>query len=127
MTRRTQQKQAIWAAFETATQPLSVHEVRTIASRQVKHLSLATVYRTIGSLLKEGSLSAIEVPGNADRYRLAGANECDHFRCDHCGCIYEIAPCPLAATPSLPAGFRNDRHQVFFFGVCFRCCESDAQ
>ena len=124
MTRRTQQKDAIWAAFQTANRPLSVHEVLKLASKQIKDLSIATVYRNVGKLVENGLLSAIEIPGETHRYSIATTKNSDHFKCDYCGRIYKIEACLLTTKPRLPQGFRGERHQVFFFGACSRCCKN---
>ena len=121
MVRRTKQKHAIQAAFEGTDRPLSIPEVHAIASAQVSQLSIATVYRNIRLLLKEQYLCRVGMPGHTDRYVIAGRMHHDHFKCDHCGRLYELERCLLGLQPALPGGFTLDRHQIFFYGCCSTC------
>jgi Fe2+ or Zn2+ uptake regulation protein len=52
--RNTRQKQAIREAFERAGRPLSTEEVHGEATRASRGLGMATVYRSIRSLLDDG-------------------------------------------------------------------------
>ena len=53
MERDTRQRQAIRAALERADRPLSPKEVLSASRRRVRSLGIATVYRTLNSLLEE--------------------------------------------------------------------------
>ena len=81
-TRNTQQKEAIRLAFEKADRPLSPDEVLAIAINKVQQLSIATVYRNIGSMVEDGMLAIVEIPGQPSRYEIAGKAHHHHFQCD---------------------------------------------
>ena len=51
--RKTRQKEAIRTAFLTADRPLSPEETLAYAQQQVDGISIATVYRNIGSLVED--------------------------------------------------------------------------
>ena len=60
MPRRTRQRDAIRHTFERVNRPIGPHECLQLARREVSALGIATVYRAIKSLLKEGWLRAVD-------------------------------------------------------------------
>jgi Fur family ferric uptake transcriptional regulator len=119
--RNTRQKAAIREAFLRADRPLSPEEVLTTAQTEVEGLSIATVYRNIGSLLERDWLTTVSMPGEALRYEVAGKAHHHHFRCNGCGKVFELQGCDLSAHPKLPRGFRVTGHEFFLFGRCADC------
>ncbi len=119
--RNTRQKSAIRAAFLRADRPLSPEETLSFAQDEVDGISLATVYRNIGSLVKEKWLLPIELPGNSTRYEVAGKAHHHHFHCDGCGKVFELQGCDIEVKPRLPRGFRVTGHEFFLFGTCAEC------
>jgi Fur family ferric uptake transcriptional regulator len=119
--RNTRQKSAIREAFLRADRPLSPEEVLSAAQSEVEGLSIATVYRNIGSLLEGDWLTAVSMPGETLRYEVAGKAHHHHFRCDGCGKVFELQGCDLSVKPKLPRGFRVTGHEFFLFGHCADC------
>ena len=119
--RKTRQKDAIRAAFEAADRPLSHDEVMEMAKVSVEGISIATVYRNVGSLLEEKWLAAVEIPGSTTRYEVAGKAHHHHFKCNMCGKLYELAGCDVQVKPKLPRGFRATGHEFFLYGLCAGC------
>ena len=121
VTRQTRQKQALRDAFVEADRPLSPDEALQIAKQQVPGMSIATVYRNIGTLVEEHWLATVDLPGAAARYEVAGKEHHHHFRCNDCEKVYELAGCELPIKPSLPRGFRITGHEFFLYGTCADC------
>jgi Fur family ferric uptake transcriptional regulator len=119
--RKTKQKQAIRDSFVVADRPLSPDEVLALAKQQVDGMSIATVYRNIGSLVEDGWLASVELPGTAARYEVAGKKHHHHFQCKECEKVYELSGCDIAVKPNLPKGFRLTGHDFFLYGVCSAC------
>lgn len=119
--RNTKQKDAIRAAFLGADRPLSPEETLQLAQASVSGLSIATVYRNVGTLVEEGWLTPIELPGEARRYEVAGKEHHHHFRCDRCGKVFELEGCAVQLKPKLPRGFRVSGHEFFLYGSCADC------
>jgi Fur family ferric uptake transcriptional regulator len=84
-------------------------------------MGIATVYRTIKRLLDESWLAAVELPGEAPRYEIAGKPHHHHFRCNACNRVFDLVGCPNAFESILPAGFRLEGHELFLFGRCQEC------
>jgi Fur family transcriptional regulator, ferric uptake regulator len=120
-TRNTRQKEAIRAAFLAADRPLSPDEALGLAQKQVKALSIATVYRNINMLVEEAWLARVEVPGDSTRYEVAGKEHHHHFRCNSCGALHELEGCAMTAKPRLPKGFKYGGHELFVYGLCASC------
>ena len=119
--RQTKQKQAIRDSFTAADRPLSPEEVLTLSKSNVPGLSIATIYRNIGSLVDEGWLTAVALPGAPARYEIAGKQHHHHFQCRDCERVFELSGCDFAVKPELPKGFRMTGHEFFLYGVCADC------
>jgi len=119
--RNTKQKEAIRAAFLAADRPLSHDETLDLAQQRVDGLSIATVYRNINLLVEEKWLTPVEVPGATARYEVSGKDHHHHFRCNHCGKLFELTGCAIELKSQLPQGFRITGHEFYLFGVCDRC------
>jgi Fur family ferric uptake transcriptional regulator len=119
--RKTRQRAAIKAAFESIDRPLSASEVLDSASSQVEGIGIATVYRAIRALLDEGWLSAVELPGEPPRYEVAGKAHHHHFRCNDCGRVFEVHSCLADMQRIAPAGFLVTGHDLILFGCCPDC------
>ena len=119
--RQTRQKQAIRDAFTQADRPLSPEEVLALARKDVSAMSIATIYRNIGSLVEEQWLTVVALPGAAPRYEVAGKQHHHHFQCNDCEKVYELSGCEFAIKPQLPKGFRVTGHEFFLYGICADC------
>lgn len=119
--RKTRQKDAIRAAFINADRPLSPDETLSYAQKEVEGISIATVYRNIGSLVEDKWLTPVEIPGESTRYEVAGKEHHHHFHCNECGKVFEMQGCGAPAKPKLPRGFRVTGHEFFLYGICAEC------
>ncbi len=124
--RNTRQKQAIREAFERAGRPLSTEEVHGEATRASRGLGMATVYRSIRSLLDDGWLSVVEVPGRSPLYEVAGKGHHHHFSCTACDRVYELEGC-ASVSAKLPRGFKASGHELTFYGTCSACSAKGAR
>lgn len=120
-TRNTKQKSAIREVFELAGRPLGPQEVLEMATPKIKGLGIATVYRSIKTLLEEGWLTAVDLPGAPSRYEVAGKDHHHHFHCNDCGKVFELHGCLINPKPHLPAGFTATSHEVVLYGFCDVC------
>jgi Fur family ferric uptake transcriptional regulator len=119
--RNTKQRSAIKDVFTTCRRPLSMREIHQCARKKVPRLGIATVYRSVNTLLDAGWLIRIDVPGNPVYYERAGQDHHHHFLCRSCHKIFNLPGCMLSDGPDIPKGFILENHDVILYGVCSAC------
>lgn len=128
MTRATIQRRAILDALREAAGPLTPREVHDAAKRARPTLGMATVYRNLARLEREGDVIAVHLPDDATRYEPAGRGHHHHFRCRLCGGVFELAAdCPVQVLEgvTLPGGYTVEDHALTLYGVCPTCRDGD--
>ncbi|TWG87545.1 Fur family ferric uptake transcriptional regulator [Cupriavidus gilardii J11] len=127
MERMTRQREAVLNALREAARPLSPAEILAAAQRAVPTLGLATVYRNIRALVKEGGLIAVPLPGQADRYEaVARPDEVVHkhyFQCLLCDRVFPLEGCPGHLDEITPPGFEVEQHELTLRGRCGDCAK----
>ena len=126
MKRNTQQRTAIVDVFEAATHPLSPHDVLDRARKQQTGLGIATVYRTIRTLLDENRIVPVEVTGKPPLYERANLDHHHHFHCEACDEVMSLGGCSLSPSYRLPKGFSAVSHEILFTGTCAACSRQGA-
>ncbi len=121
LSRNTKQKEAIREAIIAADRPLSPEEILEGAQQRVKSVSIATVYRNVGALVRDKWLLTVELPGMPPRYEVAGKAHHHHFHCNDCGKVFELEGCAIDFKTRLPKGFLATEHDFFLSGQCAAC------
>ena len=121
--RNTIQLDAVRKAIQSAGRPLSIDEILTEASRQVKTIGLRTVYRIVRKLEDEDEITAVTLPSHPDRYEPSEvANKHHHhFHCTNCDRLYDVDGCPGRLKSLLPDGFVLTEHELTLKGLCAAC------
>lgn len=115
--RETKQRHAIRKAFETADRPLGPKEVLDIASKEVGNLGIATVYRNIKTMVDQGALETINLPGEPPRYDLPRpkAENCSLIMCKKTNRVFHGKQDVQIELPKIP-GFNIKNYQIIFYG-----------
>ena len=123
MERITKQGTAILEAIQAAGRPLLSQEIFNISSVTVPGMGIATVYRNIKSLLDQGAIQEVLLPGENPRYELvhAGHDHHHHFQCNKCEKVYDVHACPGDLSHLAPAGFTVKDHDLILYGCCAEC------
>jgi Fur family ferric uptake transcriptional regulator len=121
MERFTRQRTAIAAAITGANRPLSPHEVLEIARASVEGLGIATVYRNLKTLLEDGLIHVVNLPGETPRYESAGHAHHHHFQCTSCTRVFDVHACPGDLRGLAPKGFVVEAHELTLYGQCADC------
>lgn len=123
MQRNTRQRAIIADAIVGQYKHVSARDVYDQCNALDKTISLATVYRTLNTLLEEGKISAIH---NADEQVIYDGNiePHDHMVCSECGKIIDLAP--IVSTHRLKTlqkdyNFKINHVQLVFEGLCEDC------
>lgn len=119
--RNTRQRYAIQDTFRQLSRPLRPDEVLAHAQQSVERLGIATVYRTIKTLVEEGWLIEVQLPGDAARFELGGKGHHHHFRCTGCQRVFDIEGCPADLGAVVPQGFEVTSHELTLVGLCPEC------
>ncbi|MCF6283797.1 MAG: transcriptional repressor [Candidatus Hydrogenedentes bacterium] len=121
MQRDTAQRRAIRGVFSQEDRPLTPQELLERAQDTVPQIGLATVYRTLKSMTEAETVMIVDVPGEPQRYELAGKDHHHHFSCRACGRMFEMDGCPGDLERLVPKGFVMEDHEVFIYGRCVDC------
>ena len=124
MERNTRQRGAIRRAFQRADRPLSTEEVLDLARSEVSSLGIATVYRNIRTLVDEGWLAVVELPGKSPRYELQGKGHHHHFHCSRCDRVFDVPRCDDNMDSMIPEGFVLEQHLIVLNGLCAECASA---
>lgn len=119
--RDTRQRRAIRRVFLDVGRPLGPEDVVREGQRHVPSLGIATVYRNLKSLVDEGWLTPVELPGESTRYELADRPHHHHFVCTHCEQAFDVHACPPKIEDMAPDGFQVESHEVVLYGACPAC------
>lgn len=121
MPRNTAQREAIRRAFLRNSRPMSPREVLREARKHARGLGIATVYRAVQALRREGWLVPVELPGDRVTYYERARAHHHHFVCRLCERLLEI-DCSLPNLERfLPDGYALEDHQFLLYGVCADC------
>lgn len=123
MHRMTKQRDAIRQALAKAARPMSPHEILKAAGKNVKSLSLATVYRNLKAMAADKLIHPVQLPGEPPRYELeeAAAHHHHHFHCDSCDKVFDVSGCPKGLSTLVPGGFTLRAHELVLYGQCSSC------
>jgi Fur family peroxide stress response transcriptional regulator len=119
----TPQRLAIYhLLFHTDTHP-SAEMIYTSLRDVYPTLSLATVYKTLDTLVKNNLIQQINVGEDAFRYD-AVITPHSHIICTHCHQIYDTELPDLDRLRQYVAAQKNfeiSHEQVYFYGLCPNC------
>jgi Fur family ferric uptake transcriptional regulator len=121
MERNTRQREYILETFHAADGPLSPQEVLVQTQKNLPQIGIATVYRNIKAFVDSGTVRIVPIPGEPDRYEVAGKKHHHHFVCRVCKKAFELEGCPGSLSSLAPRGFKVESHEIFLYGVCRKC------
>lgn len=116
---------AIASVIEEMDCAFTPQEVLGQAQRTCPQLGIATVYRSIRDLVKEGRVRRVVVVGSAPMYERTDVSHHHHFHCASCGEVTALEGCSLKEDYRLPSGFKASSHEVTFSGTCPTCGDSE--
>ena len=121
MERNTTQRTALRQALVDAGRPLLPQEVLAAAQQHSPSLGIATVYRNLKAMVEEGSLLAVNLPGENPRFEVAGHQHHHHFQCRQCQRVFDVHACPGDLSALAPQGFTVEAHDLTLYGRCKDC------
>lgn len=109
------------AALAEATDFVSAQQLHVLLGRDAP--SLATVYRTLQTLVGEGTADSV-ARGGEQVYRACGTAHHHHLVCTECAATVEVDGGEIeewAARTARDHGFVTDSHIADIYGRCSNC------
>jgi Fur family transcriptional regulator, ferric uptake regulator len=148
MERQTRQQHAVMQAIRDSGRSLSPQDVWLLSQQVVPRINLSTVYRQLKTLLDQGHVVRVQLPGQAPRFEAAhlappasargrrviplregGADRSPahalshhhHFHCLSCEQVFPLHACPGGMEKLVPRGYEVQRHDLTLHGRCPTC------
>ena len=122
-TQRTRSQDRILALLNSLDRPLSAQEVYAEFRQQKQRIGLATVYRALEALKREGVVQVRSL-ANGEGVYSSVKDDRHHLTCLDCGRSLPIEECPvhqLEVQLQDSYQFKIYYHTLEFFGVCQTC------
>ncbi|OUC13558.1 MAG: transcriptional repressor [Alkalinema sp. CACIAM 70d] len=122
-TRRTRSQERILEILTTLDRAISAQDLYMELRQQDQVMGLATVYRALDGLKKEGAVQVRTLATGESLYSLLQEDR-HHLTCLQCGATIELESCPvheLEKQFSQRYQFKIHYHLLEFFGVCLQC------
>jgi len=118
--RYSRQRELIYQALKGTNEHPTADMLFRALKTENPSLSLATVYRNLNLLAKEGRITRMPFP--VERYDAVTCPH-PHFVCSRCGCVTDL---DLPYDPALDRaaarnGCRVTGHSILFTGLCAQC------
>lgn len=125
----TGHRQRVLQCLQNSDSPLSAIDLYRALSDT---MNLATIYRALPVLEKEGLIEALSVDcnheGTTRYYRAAGDGHRHFFHCTQCHRFFALGGCdlhPLIDAFQVESGHRVEGHSLSLTGVCRGCLVPD--
>ncbi len=123
--RQTWQKDAVMHALGQAQGFVSAQQLHKQLTQHGSAIGLATVYRTLNSLVADGLADSLVNAGES-LFRDCSQDHHHHLICNSCGIAVEIEAKQAEAWASKVAkdhGFTQVTHTIDIFGICKACAK----
>ena len=123
--RLTTQRKAIIDCLAKAPKPLSAEGIFHKVKKYGREVNLATVYRTLETLMEAELVERVGVELNRAFYTICREKRhLHHIFCLSCGRSYNLPYCPYKEQPlgdMMPEEFQVTSHRYEIYGYCGRC------
>lgn len=122
--RITSQRKLVLAILAREEGHLDAQDIYERGRRRDTHLSLSTVYRTLGVLKETGVVRELHLDDEHHHYELDGEDEHSHLVCLVCGRVIEVDSSAFAEVAGMIGdahGFEIASAQVELIGTCADC------
>jgi Fur family ferric uptake transcriptional regulator len=122
-TRRTRSQERILTQLKQLKRAVSAQELYLTLRENEQSIGLATVYRGLDALKREGLVHVRTLPSGESMYSSMQQDE-HHLTCVECGISIPLEQCPVHHLESLLQQSHNFKiyyHTLEFFGLCENC------
>lgn len=124
--RITPQREMILEALLASSEHITVEEILTAVQTRTQAMNIATVYRTVDLLFKEGMITRIDLGSERIAYAPVQHGPHVHLVCRRCERVTESASAifdPIGDAVWQQYGFAVDLEHIALFGLCRDCCD----
>jgi Fe2+ or Zn2+ uptake regulation protein len=124
--RCTPQRLAVLGIFEKSPKHFSTTEIHKKVKKALPGTGLATVYRTLETLVDMGLVVRVHLESGCHSYTIAPVGHQHPIVCMECDRVVDFAECPIediSRKLSRQTGFTIQKHFLQLFGKC-RTCQS---
>ena len=128
--RSTRQRRAVIGLLAATDEFRSAQEIHDAIRQGGDRVGLATVYRTLQSLVETGDVDLVKTDAGESVYRRCSAVHHHHLVCRTCGRTVEIegpAVETWAEKLAKQHGYSEVSHTLELFGTCASCAAADAK
>ncbi|CAB4331775.1 MAG: transcriptional repressor [Actinobacteria bacterium] len=127
LSRRTKQRDAIFALLSTSPAFYSANDVFENLNRSTTPVGLSTVYRTLNVMVEAHEVDVVLLQDGQALYRLCGSQQHHHhLRCTQCGIAIEVTGEKIeefAQEIARKFQFQNVTHSIELAGICSECTQ----
>ena len=127
MYKRSRQREAIIRLLKGTTTHPTAEWVYEQVRKEIRNVSLATVYRNLKLLSESGTILEMSAPSGAAHFD-GNTEPHYHFQCDSCGKITDIdEPVDglIEGRIARKTGLKITHHHLLFGGLCCSCQQVD--
>lgn len=118
--RMTRQRNAVYEYLLSTDSHPTAEAIHLAVRQQLPHISLATVYKAVDSLVDVGLVNRIQRGASSARYD-SGVEDHAHCRCLGCDGVWDAARDALPQGDPTPEAFEVVHVNVEFVGYCADC------
>lgn len=122
--RITPQREIIIETMAHSGRHMTAEQVYAVVQTRAQAINIATVYRTLDFLVKEGLSTRIDLGNGKMVYATAAHGPHIHLVCRRCGAVIEADHNLIASLQQQfqqQYGFRADLHHISLAGLCAAC------
>lgn len=116
------QREEILRVLRCSGRHMRADEIYLACRTEGVSLSMATIYRNLGSLTEQGLLRRVPIPGKADCYDVT-VQDHGHLVCEVCGDVLDIETGDLMAQLEKRLGLSVTSYDLCLHYVCPACRE----
>lgn len=116
----SKQRAEILRIITNSDKHLTAEEIFIQCKNEGTNISIATVYRNLKILLKQGAIKKLQITGEPDRFDKT-VNEHDHVVCEKCGEIQDIYLEDLKEILESKTGMKINSYSLCMKYICPKC------